>query len=232
MAGTTTLAKTAKITPKVLPADPAPAAGGGARAGKKTAAKKTSPRNAAASSAAQTVAAGGGPEDPLADLAAMFNGHQAAKQARASNKAAKKPPAPKSKAGPSPLTRGNKLLLAEFTVCFVILGLGTVVAPTGSKDGVPRLISRGSGLCLLFFILSIAAGTGESARRLAGGIGGLITLAYLLTSSDAKNVFGWITSYYTPAATQAGSGIGSIGGAVVAAENAGQGISAVAAAAE
>lgn len=133
----------------------------------------------------------------------------------------------------------GRVLMLEFLVCFTILGLGTVVAPSGSKDGVPRMMSRGTGLCLLFFILGLGASAGPGARRAANGLGGLVTVAYLVTSTDAHNVFAWISGYFstggvatTTAATgaaAAGAGIGDVAGA---ATGAGVGIGSVAGAAE
>lgn len=183
-------------------------------------AKKTA---APAKKAAGIVAAGGGPEDPITDVLALGEQHRAAKKQKKADKAAAKGPT----LGGSALAAGNKALLAEFTLCLVILGLGTVIAPQGSNDGVPRLISRGSALCLLFFILALVSGTGPGPKRIAGGIGALVTTSYLLTSSDASNVLKWIKGFYTkggvtptasaataPSATaQAGAGVAAAGSA-------------------
>lgn len=146
--------------------------------------------------------------------------------------AAAKGPKPKAPAGGKPVSAGNRILLAEFLACFVVLGLGTIVAPQGSKDGVPRLMSRGSGLCLLFFVLALVAGAGSGARRVANGLGGLVTVAYLVTSSDAHNIFSWIGAFYSTAGVKAGQGIGDLGGAVTAAQNAGSAAGNLAGAAE
>jgi hypothetical protein len=88
-------------------------------------------------------------------------------------------------------------LMIEFLICFVVLGLGTIVAPEGSGDGVPRLMSRGTGLCLLFFVLGLVSGAGDGARRAAGGLGALVTVSYLVMSSDAHNVLKWIAGFYS-----------------------------------
>jgi hypothetical protein len=175
---------------------------------KKTAAKKTVAKKAATSGgkkAAGIIAAGGGPEDPIADVLA---GLSMRRSAASKAKIAKQPAI-----GGSRLAAGNKVLLAEFTACFVVLGIGTMVAPSGSKDGVPRLMSRGTGLCLLFFILALVSGAGPGARKAANGLGALVTVAYLVTSSDARNVFSWITAFYSTsgAGTAAGSGLGDLG---------------------
>lgn len=191
-------------------------------------AKKTA-SSSGTKKAAAIVAAGGGPEDPITDALALAEKQRAArKQKKADKKNVKGP-----NIGGSTLAAGNRALLAEFTVCMVILGLGTVIAPQGSDNGVPRLISRGSGLCLLFFVLALVSGTGPGPKRVAGGIGALVTASYLLASSDASNVLTWIKGFYTTAGVtpavspsaspqsvaapsavaQAGAGVAAVGGA-------------------
>jgi hypothetical protein len=103
----------------------------------------------------------------------------------------------------------NRLLLAEFLICLLILGAGTIVAPSGSKDGIPRLMTRGSGLCVLFFILALVSGGGPGARKSAAALGGLVTVGYLVLSSDAVNVVKWLAGFFGGAAYQAGSDLAS-----------------------
>lgn len=176
---------------------------------KSTAASASS--KAKAAKAGATIAAGGGPEDPVADVLAL-------KGLAKSSKPAKKPTGTAAAGG-----KGSKLLLTEFMVCFVILGAGTVVAPTGSKDGVPRLMTRGTGLCILFFILALAAGGGDKARKSSEALGGLVTVSYLVLSSDAVNIFKWMTSFFASGSgtAQAAAAVGDIGGSVAASQQAG-----------
>jgi hypothetical protein len=143
--------------------------------------------------AAGIVAAGGGPEDPVTDAVALG--------------ALVKPKKAKTQApsGAGRIGGKSKLLLTEFLVCFVILGAGTVVAPQGSKDGIPRLMTRGTGLCILFFILSLVSGGGPKAKKGAEALGGLVTVSYLVLSSDALNIFKWVGSFFGGSAYQAGS---------------------------
>ena len=171
-------------------------------------AKKPESRTASKAKAAGIVAAGGGPENPAADIAALA----LYKKSRKDAKAAK---------GAGPDTASKRLLLVEFLVCFVILGAGTVVAPTGSQDGVPRLMVRGTGLCVLFLVLSLVASAGAKPAKAAAGLGALVTAGYLFTSTDATNLFKWMGGYFsktgvvtpltmtadaTTTATEAGSG--------------------------
>ena len=152
---------------------------------KPTPAKKPESKPAPAKAkAAGIVAAGGGPENPAADIAALA----LYKKSRKDAKAAK---------GAGPDTAGKRLLLVEFLVCFVILGAGTVVAPTGSQDGVPRLMVRGTGLCVLFLVLSLVASAGAKPAKAAAGLGALVTAGYLFTSTDATNLFKWMGGYFS-----------------------------------
>lgn len=168
--------------------------------------KKSSASKAKAAKAGATVAAGGGPEDPIADVLAL----------KALAGAKKAPKAAAQGTVNAVRSRGSKLLLTEFLVCFVILGAGTVVSPTGSKNGVPRLMTRGTGLCLLFFILALVAGGGDKAKKSAEALGGLVTVSYLVLSSDALEIFKWMTSFFGGAAAQAGQGVGDVAGAAAA----------------
>lgn len=96
------------------------------------------------------------------------------------------------------LAPGNprRILVAEFLVCFVILGAGTIVAPQGAGNGVPRLMSKGTALAGLFLILSLLSAAGEKSTRAAAGLGGMVTVAYLVTSKDATNIALWLKRFY------------------------------------
>ena len=150
------------------------------------------------------------PQNPVADIA-FLTSYKAATSYKKSRKDAKAAKAAKS-GGPG--GGGKRLLLVEFLVCFVILGAGTVVAPTGSQDGVPRLMVRGTGLCVLFLVLSLVASAGAKPAKAAAGLGALVTAGYLFTSTDATNLFKWMGGYFsksgvvtpfTPTTTTAGT---------------------------
>lgn len=91
---------------------------------------------------------------------------------------------------------GKNMLIAEIVVCLVVLLLGTIVAPSGSKDGITRMMIKGSALMAVFFILAIMSAGGKGPRKVAAALGLLITASYLLTSSDMNNIFNWIASYF------------------------------------
>ena len=96
------------------------------------------------------------------------------------------------------LARGNprRILVAEFLVCFIVLGAGTIVGPQGAGNGVPRLMSKGTALAGLFLILALTSAAGQKSARAAAGLGGLVTVAYLVTSKDATNIAVWLKRFY------------------------------------
>jgi hypothetical protein len=108
---------------------------------------------------------------------------------------------------------GNrKLLAAEWLVCIVVLGLGTLLTPMeGDGDSVKkemgRVMIKGSALCAVFFLLALVASGGTGPAKVATGLGTLITAAYLLTSEDVHNVASWTASFFThPAEAEHASG--------------------------
>jgi len=185
---------------------------------KPAAAKKTAAKSAAKKAAAAEVA-GGGPEDPLADAAAA-------------SALLPKPGATHKSSGPAPgkaFSKSNpaRWVLVEFLVCFVILGLGTIVAPAGQKNGgAAHLAVKGSALALLFFILGLMTGGGAKSQKAAGALGGLVTAAYVFTSQDSANLIKWVDGFFSSgssaaaaggaagAGAGAGAAVGSLGGAV------------------
>lgn len=92
---------------------------------------------------------------------------------------------------------GNKkILLPELISCLVVLVFGTLVAPKGSKDDVHRLLVKGSALMGVFFILAIVSTGGKGPQKFANILGLLITLSYLLNSSDIHNIVNWVNSFF------------------------------------
>ncbi len=182
-------------------------------------AKKTAAKSAAKSGlkkAAAAEVAGGGPEDPVADVAAagslLGSLKSGAKKAKD-----KTPDAGNAFAASNP----RRWVMVEFLVCFVILGLGTVVAPAGKKNGgASHLAVKGSALGLLFFILALMSGGGPKAAKAAGALGGLVTAAYVFTSQDSANLVTWISDFFdsgkaaatTPTTTGAPTVAGTPGG--------------------
>jgi hypothetical protein len=105
------------------------------------------------------------------------------------------------------VAENSQLLVVEYVACVVILFAGTLVAPQGSKDGIPRLLVKGSALSLLFFILALMGAGGRGAAKAAGALGFLVTVTYLFTSSDAHNVVEWLGGFFGSSGTiQIGAG--------------------------
>ena len=132
---------------------------------------------------------------------------------------------PKSPSIGSKLTKsswnsiGNKkILLPELIVCLTVLMFGTLVAPKDSKDDVHRLVVKGSALMAVFFILAIISTGGSGPQKVANSIGLLVTLAYLLNSSDIRNILNWIQKFYTKPA------LGSAAGEGITAPSAGEAV--------
>lgn len=180
------------------------AAAAAAGPAKKAAAKKTTAK------AATVIAEGGGPEDPITDAIAA----KEALGGRKKTPAAAPAPAAGGGGGPKGSVKGpavskpkkavgwalsgnRKLLTAEFIACMAVLGLGTVLAPSGSKDGIPRAMIKGSALCGLFLLLALVASAGKSSAKAATAIGTLVTAGYVLTSSDVHNVAKWTAAFFS-----------------------------------
>lgn len=83
---------------------------------------------------------------------------------------------------------GRKILLAEFLICMVIVGLGVLgVEQTKASS---HAIRRVSALCALFFVLATVASWGDGPRRAANGIGGLVTLTFLVSERQGFTAVG------------------------------------------
>lgn len=182
----------------------------------KTAKKAAPAKKAAAKSgvkkAAAAEVAGGGPEDPVADVAAA-GGLLSSLKSGGKKAADKAPDAGKAFGASNPA----RWVLVEFLVCFVVLGLGTIVAPGDQKNGgAAHLAVKGSALALLFFILGLMSGGGIKSQKAAGALGGLVTAAYVFTSQDSANLVKWISSFFAAGSSGAATGAGAAAGAGVA----------------
>lgn len=170
----------------------AAAAAGGAS--KKTAAAKTPPKEPAEQGGKQSEApakkSGGGKES----AAAGASGGRVRRSARWA------------------WSDNRKVLIAEFLICVVVLGLGTVVSPDDSKHDVPRAMIKGSALAGVFFLLTLVSTAGGNARRTANAIGTLITASYVLTSADVHNIVSWAAGFFQAPEAGAAAGAGLVGG--------------------
>lgn len=101
-------------------------------------------------------------------------------------KAAPTPAKVKQKFRPGQSLGGNKVLVAEFIACMVLVGLGPIVGTT--TDGASWL-KKGAAVTGLFFVLSLVASGGPRSSKIAAAFGGLCTLALLINSHE---IFGAI----------------------------------------
>lgn len=174
-------AKKAAGAKKSAPAGQAPAKKAPA---KKTTAAKSAAGSSAKKTASKSVAKKAASATPQGRAAAV--GYKVGTKIR-------KASSPKGLLSPG---NPRRILVAEFLICFIVLGAGAIVAPQGDKSGIPRLMSKGTGLALLFLVLSLFSAGGEKAAKGAAGLGALVTAGYLFTSPDAANILKWITSFY------------------------------------
>jgi hypothetical protein len=184
----------------------------------KSAAKSTAAKSGvkkAAAQAAATDAAGGGPEDPIADVAAAGSFFKSL--GSGAKKVSSKAPAAGDTLGTGSAARW---VMVEFLVCLTILGLGTIVAPDGRKNGgAAHIAVKGSALGLLFFILALMTGGGPKAKKAAEGLGALVAVAYVFTSQDAASLVTWIGTFFDKSkstAATAGAAVGNVGTAAEA----------------
>lgn len=113
-----------------------------------------------------------------------------------------KPGGPKLPSAPSVpkaaySTQPRRLLLGEYALCLIVLGLGSLVAPKGSNNGVPRLMVKASGLSGLFLLLGLVSSGGTAAAKVAVAFGGLVTVTYLVSSSDATDVANYLGGFFS-----------------------------------
>jgi hypothetical protein len=77
----------------------------------------------------------------------------------------------------------RQLLVAEFVVCVLILGLSPLT-DKHKTDTPPAWLKRGTSICGVFIVLGLVATGGPKAARLAASFGGLVTLALALSDRD------------------------------------------------
>lgn len=215
MADPGTAAPKAAPAAKKAPAKKAaPAAKKAAAPAKKAAVKKTAAAVATKTPAGR-VAAGAGRAVPAGRAPAKRAPARPAPQKKTTGKVAAGAPGLGHSVGSkvAGAVPGPKGLVAEYVACTAVLLLGTLVAPAGSKDGIPRAIVKFSGLSLVFFILGLMSAGGKGAQKAAAAFGLLLTVTFLFTSSDAHNLAAWMTSFFgAPASDTTAAGGGTSGG--------------------
>jgi hypothetical protein len=102
----------------------------------------------------------------------------------------------------------RRMLIAEFIVCVIMLGLSPLAKGSGEMGPV-RFMKRGSATCALFIILGLVSSGGRGAARAASAFGALIVVVLLV---DQREAFGSLATLLTADdegdAEKAGAGLG------------------------
>jgi hypothetical protein len=78
------------------------------------------------------------------------------------------------------------MMIGEFIVCVVILGLSPLAKGSGEMGPV-RFMKRGSATCAFFIILGLISSAGKGAAKAGAMFGALVTLVLLV---DQREIFG------------------------------------------
>lgn len=78
------------------------------------------------------------------------------------------------------------MMIAEFIVCVILLGLSPLAKGRGEMGPV-RFMKRGTATCGLFIVLGLLSSAGKGAARAAAMFGALVTLVLLV---DQREAFG------------------------------------------
>ena len=160
----------------------APAAGRAAAAGAEKAAGRGGALAAAKKTGAGKTRAGVGPDD----AAGLLPDRQTVRDRGTKKSSGKGKKALSGSAG-----KWRKVLIAEFIVCTVLLGL----SPLARDDVSPmRFMKRGSATAAFFVVLGIISAFGRGAGRAAAAFGGLATVALLV---DQREAFGKLATILT-----------------------------------
>jgi len=80
----------------------------------------------------------------------------------------------------------RKMMIAEFIVCLLLLGLSPLAKGSGEMGPV-RFMKRGTATCAFFIILGLLSSAGKGAAKAASMFGALVTLVLLV---DQREAFG------------------------------------------
>jgi hypothetical protein len=83
--------------------------------------------------------------------------------------------------------RARKMMIAEFIICIVLLGLSPLAKSGADQMGPIRFMKRGSATCAMFIVLGLVSSGGKGAARAAAMFGALVTLVLLV---DQREAFG------------------------------------------
>jgi hypothetical protein len=124
----------------------------------------------------------------------------------------------------------HRIVIAEFVVTIVLIGLSPVLVPRTSKSVSPAQeaadavgsaslagpLVRLTAACIAFFVLSLMS-TGKKSGKIAAAFGGLIVLGTLINATDMLTA---IAQAFAPPKTAASSSPGSPAAGALAAAGA------------
>lgn len=91
-------------------------------------------------------------------------------------------------------TAAHKLVVAEFILCVLLVGITPIAMRKPGKDGhlyVPNDFVRLSAVCLTFFVLALLSNSPKSSR-VAAAFGGLVTMGVVYNASQSLTAIGAI----------------------------------------
>lgn len=149
-----------------------------------------------------TGAAEGAIAGPEGAVAGAVAGHAAAARKKKEDRAAQAGDRVGSAAGRGIVSAaghsGMKMLMAEFLICIVVLGLsplgsapsadsqdGTATDTSGALAGAGSFMLKGTATFGVFLVLGMAAAIGPNIAKYAAGVGGLMTLAVLFNAANS-----------------------------------------------
>lgn len=83
----------------------------------------------------------------------------------------------------------RRVLVAEFVVCMIILGLSPLASSTDRPVDAKQWMKRGTATCALFLVLGLVSSGSNGMAKISAAFGGLVTLALMV---DQRNLFGII----------------------------------------
>lgn len=83
-------------------------------------------------------------------------------------------------------TTSRRLLVAEFTICIVILALSPLTAPEDKPMAPGDWMKKGSAICGLFLFLGLISSIGRGGAKIATSFGGLVVLVLMV---NERSVF-------------------------------------------
>jgi lysylphosphatidylglycerol synthetase-like protein (DUF2156 family) len=79
--------------------------------------------------------------------------------------------------------RVRRLIVMEFAICIVIVALSPLT-DAKKDEPPPAVMKRFSAVVALFFVLGMVASMGRGAANAAAGLGGVVTVALLVSRRD------------------------------------------------